>query len=67
MPCKDESTPKGHYFSLAAMSGEYDVTAIFAQSQVIYEASYQKGKFKTCGSSFIGLSKDFDRVDYLSL
>lgn len=59
MPCKDESTPKGHYFSLAAMSGEYDVTAIFAQSQVIYEASYQKGKFRDLWLLFYSFIKIF--------
>lgn len=28
MPHKNKSTPKGYYFSLAAIGGEYDVTAI---------------------------------------
>lgn len=37
MPCKDKSTPKGYYFSLAAMSGEYDVTAVFTPSSYLWD------------------------------
>lgn len=58
MPCKDGPTPKGHYF-LSAMNGEYDVTAICAQSHIIYEASNRKGKLTDLWLLFYRFFKRF--------